>query len=176
MPEKRNRCGLGGWLFLASVIVSYGLIGLFKPEATTQAVTFYLHVMRQVLPVLGLVFILLFIANLLLEPRRIKRYLGAGAGPLILIGNAFHNFVYGFVIAATFLTSIPLGIAASLAVIAHEIPQEVGDFAILLESGYSRLPGGERNHQCQFQGNECHGNIIVPCNTSLRSFLPGKWR
>ena len=62
----------------------------------------------------------------------------AAAGPLILIGDAFHNFVDGFVIAAAFLTSIPLGIAASLAVIAHEIPQEVGDFAILLENGYSR--------------------------------------
>jgi zinc and cadmium transporter len=60
------------------------------------------------------------------------------AGPLILIGDAFHNFVDGFVIAAAFLTSIPLGIAASLAVIAHEVPQEVGDLAILLESGYSR--------------------------------------
>ncbi len=60
------------------------------------------------------------------------------AGPLILIGDAFHNFVDGFVIAAAFLTSVPLGIAASLAVIAHEIPQEVGDFAILLENGYTR--------------------------------------
>ncbi|MGD8514190.1 MAG: ZIP family metal transporter [Granulosicoccaceae bacterium] len=59
-------------------------------------------------------------------------------GALILIGDAFHNFVDGFVIAAAFLTSVPLGIAASLAVIAHEIPQEVGDFAILLESGYSK--------------------------------------
>jgi zinc and cadmium transporter len=63
----------------------------------------------------------------------------SSAGPLILIGDAFHNFVDGFVIAAAFLTSIPLGIAASLAVIAHEIPQEVGDFAILLENGYSRM-------------------------------------
>jgi zinc and cadmium transporter len=62
----------------------------------------------------------------------------SSAGPLILIGDAFHNFVDGFVITAAFLTSVPLGIVASLAVIAHEIPQEVGDFAILLESGYSR--------------------------------------
>jgi zinc and cadmium transporter len=62
----------------------------------------------------------------------------AVAGPLILIGDAFHNFTDGVVIAASFVTSIPLGIAASLAVISHEIPQEVGDFAILLESGYSR--------------------------------------
>jgi zinc and cadmium transporter len=59
--------------------------------------------------------------------------------PLILIGDAFHNFVDGVVIAAAFLTTIPLGIAAAVAVIAHEIPQEVGDFAILLESGYGRM-------------------------------------
>jgi zinc and cadmium transporter len=61
-----------------------------------------------------------------------------GGGPLILIGDAFHNFVDGVVIAAAFLTSIPLGITVSLAVIAHEIPQEIGDFAILLDSGYGR--------------------------------------
>lgn len=60
------------------------------------------------------------------------------AAPLILIGDAFHNFVDGIVIAAAFLTSIPLGIGSALAVIAHEIPQEVGDFAILLENGYGR--------------------------------------
>lgn len=60
------------------------------------------------------------------------------AAPLILIGDAFHNFVDGVVIAAAFITSIPLGVAASLAVIAHEIPQEVGDFAILLDNGYGR--------------------------------------
>jgi zinc and cadmium transporter len=59
-------------------------------------------------------------------------------GPLILIGDAFHNFVDGVVIAAAFLVSVPLGIGTALAVIAHEVPQEVGDFAILLDSGYSR--------------------------------------
>lgn len=60
------------------------------------------------------------------------------AAPLILIGDAFHNFVDGVVIAAAFLTSVPLGVATAIAVIAHEIPQEIGDFAILLENGYSR--------------------------------------
>jgi zinc and cadmium transporter len=60
------------------------------------------------------------------------------AGPLILIGDAFHNFVDGVMIAAAFLTSIPLGVAAALAVIAHEVPQEIGDFAILLDNGYGR--------------------------------------
>lgn len=60
------------------------------------------------------------------------------AAPLLLIGDAFHNFVDGVVIAAAFLTSVPLGLATAVAVIAHELPQEVGDFAILLDSGYSR--------------------------------------
>lgn len=57
-------------------------------------------------------------------------------GALILIGDAFHNFVDGVVIAAAFLVSVPLGIATAVAVIAHEVPQEVGDFAILLDNGY----------------------------------------
>ena len=60
------------------------------------------------------------------------------AGPLILFGDAFHNFVDGVVIAAAFLNSVTLGVATSLAVIAHEVPQEVGDFGILLDSGYDR--------------------------------------
>ena len=60
------------------------------------------------------------------------------AGAMILIGDSIHNFVDGVAIAVAFTGSVPLGIATSVAVIAHEVPQEVGDFAILLESGYSR--------------------------------------
>jgi len=56
----------------------------------------------------------------------------------VVIGDAFHNFVDGAVIAAAVMTSVPLGISTALAVAAHEIPQEVGDFAILLHAGYSR--------------------------------------
>jgi zinc and cadmium transporter len=56
----------------------------------------------------------------------------------IVIGDAFHNFVDGAVIAAAVMTSVPLGVSTALAVAAHEIPQEVGDFAILLHAGYSR--------------------------------------
>lgn len=63
---------------------------------------------------------------------------GHTPGSLILLGDAFHNFVDGVVIAAAFLTSPALGIATALAVIAHEIPQELGDFAILLNSGLSK--------------------------------------
>ena len=57
---------------------------------------------------------------------------------VVLIGDAFHNFVDGAVIAAAVMTSVPLGISTAVAVAAHEIPQEVGDFAILLHAGYSR--------------------------------------
>jgi len=60
------------------------------------------------------------------------------AGSLILIGDALHNFVDGVLIAAAFLTDIHLGIVTAVAVAAHEIPQEVGDFAVLLHSGFSR--------------------------------------
>lgn len=55
--------------------------------------------------------------------------------PLIIIGDTLHNFIDGVVIAATFLVSIPLGIATTLAVAAHEIPQEIGDFGLLLHKG-----------------------------------------
>lgn len=58
------------------------------------------------------------------------------AGTLIVIGDAIHNFVDGILIAAAFLTDVQLGIVTSIAVATHEIPQEVGDFAILLQSGY----------------------------------------
>jgi zinc and cadmium transporter len=61
------------------------------------------------------------------------------SGLLILVGDTFHNFVDGVLIAAAFMQSIPLGLVTALAMIAHEIPQEVGDFLILLHSGYSRL-------------------------------------
>lgn len=62
----------------------------------------------------------------------------SNAGSLILLGDAFHNFVDGVVICAAFLTNSSLGLATALAVIAHEVPQETGDFAILLGSGYSK--------------------------------------
>jgi zinc and cadmium transporter len=60
------------------------------------------------------------------------------SGSLIIVGDSVHNFVDGVLIAAAFLQSTELGIVAAIAIIAHEIPQEVGDFLILLHSGYSR--------------------------------------
>lgn len=60
------------------------------------------------------------------------------AAPMVIIGDAFHNFLDGVVIGTAVLTSVPLGISTTLAVATHEIPQELGDFAILLNAGYSR--------------------------------------
>jgi zinc and cadmium transporter len=60
------------------------------------------------------------------------------SGLLIVVGDTIHNFVDGVLIAAAFLQSTEVGIITAVAIIAHEIPQEVGDFLILLHSGYSR--------------------------------------
>ena len=60
------------------------------------------------------------------------------AGPIVLLGDAFHNFTDGIVIAAAFLTNFYIGIAAGLSILIHEIPQETGDFGILLHGGYSK--------------------------------------
>lgn len=62
----------------------------------------------------------------------------AAAAPLVIIGDAFHNFIDGAIICAAVLSSVPLGVSTAIAVAAHEIPQEVGDFAILLSAGYTR--------------------------------------
>jgi zinc and cadmium transporter len=61
------------------------------------------------------------------------------AGTLILVGDSFHNFLDGVLIAAAFHAEPSLGVVTALAVIAHEVPQELGDFAILIHSGYTRL-------------------------------------
>lgn len=58
--------------------------------------------------------------------------------PLIIIGDIIHNFIDGVAMAGTFLISVPLGIVTSLAVAAHEIPQEIGDFGLMLHKGLSR--------------------------------------
>ena len=83
---------------------------------------------------------------------------GKSAGALIILGDSIHNFVDGVLIAAAFLTDVKLGIVTSLAVAAHEIPQEVGDFAILLQSGYGK-------------GKALFYNILASCTTVLGGIL-----
>jgi len=60
------------------------------------------------------------------------------AGTLIVVGDTVHNFVDGVLIAAAFLQSPQLGLVTAIAIVAHEIPQEVGDFLVLLHAGYSK--------------------------------------
>jgi len=59
-------------------------------------------------------------------------------GKLLLLTDGFHNFIDGIIIGVSFLVSIPVGIATTIAVVLHEIPQEIGDFAVLINSGYAK--------------------------------------
>jgi zinc and cadmium transporter len=63
---------------------------------------------------------------------------GGRSGTMILIGNGVHSFCDGIAIAAAFLVSPALGFATTLAIVAHAVPQQVGDFAVLLHSGFTR--------------------------------------
>jgi zinc and cadmium transporter len=58
--------------------------------------------------------------------------------PLVIVGDSVHNLIDGIAIGAAFLINVPTGIVAAVAVAAHEIPQEIGDFGLLLKFGYSR--------------------------------------
>ena len=59
-------------------------------------------------------------------------------GKLVLFSDGVHNLIDGIIIGASFTVSIPVGIATTIAVILHEIPQEIGDFAVLLHAGYTK--------------------------------------
>lgn len=75
----------------------------------------------------------------------------AGARPftyLNLVGDAIHNFFDGAIIAASFLTSLPVGLVTTVAIIAHEIPQEFGDFSILVYGGFSKQKALFYNYMC----------------------------
>jgi zinc and cadmium transporter len=63
---------------------------------------------------------------------------GGRSGLMILIGNGVHNFCDGIVIAAAFIADDALGVATTLAIVSHAVPQQVGDFAVLLHSGFPR--------------------------------------
>jgi zinc and cadmium transporter len=64
---------------------------------------------------------------------------GRRPGALVLIGHGFHSFVDGVAIGAAVQTSVPLGISTAIAVALHEVPQQVGDYAVLLHAGYKRM-------------------------------------
>jgi len=60
------------------------------------------------------------------------------SGWMIVVGDAFHNFTDGVIIAGAFIADLRLGVVTAVAIIAHEIPQEIGDFLVLLHSGFGR--------------------------------------
>jgi zinc and cadmium transporter len=70
------------------------------------------------------------------------------AGWMILLGDGMHNFTDGILIAAAFLANPQLGIVTGVAIIAHEIPQEIGDFIVLLNAGFSRTRAYVYNLLC----------------------------
>lgn len=95
--KSRNK----GWMFLALVLITYGIAGVFNPEAALRSLTFFTGVITKLLPVLGLVFSLLLVANLLLEPKQIGRYLGEqsglkGWGTAIIGGIVFMGPIYAW--------------------------------------------------------------------------------
>lgn len=124
------------WLlsFATGTLLCTGFAGML-PKALSQARSQYV-----MLALLG--GILLFF---LLEKTLLWRHchnknceLHSAAGHIVIIGDSVHNFMDGIAIAAAFSLSTGLGIGTAVAVFAHELPQEVGDFAVLLNSGFSK--------------------------------------
>lgn len=77
---KRGKSSVGGWLFLLIVVLIYGVIALIDIELTSLAMADFTKLLDKMLPALVIVFILIFMVNLLLEPRWIKKYLGSRSG------------------------------------------------------------------------------------------------
>ena len=92
--------------------------------------------------------------------------------PLVFIGDAFHNFLDGAIICAAVLTSVPLGINTAIAVAAHEIPQEVGDVAILLAAGYSRGQRAAAEHRVRRVGHRSARSSRSPRSKSCPDIRP----
>lgn len=150
LPDRhRNRVLPHGISFAIGALLAVSFLGLI-PHAFSDARP------DQIQPLSGTILfgiLLFFVLEKLLIWRHSHAHAGTvnkdrthshdrsvhrSVGALIILGDGIHNFVDGVLISAAFLTDVQLGIVAGLAVVAHEIPQEVGDFAILLESGYSK--------------------------------------
>jgi zinc and cadmium transporter len=133
---RRIRTRLVPWLvsYAVGALLGVALLALLPEALTLMSATTVLGTL--------LAGILLFFA---LEKLVLIRHchtdeceVHGATAPLVFIGDAFHNFIDGAIICTAVLTSVPLGINTAIAVAAHEIPQEVGDVAILLAAGYSR--------------------------------------
>ncbi|CAN5351495.1 ZIP family metal transporter [soil metagenome] len=132
--------------FATGALLGAALLGLL-PHAIADAGTINLHTIGATVLVGILAFFLL--EKLVLwrhchldeceahGPQ--ERHRTAASGTMILVGDGVHNLLDGMLIAAAFLTDVHLGVVTAVAVIAHEIPQEIGDLAVLLHAGMGRL-------------------------------------
>ena len=134
--NDRIRTRIVPWLvsYAVGALLGVALLALLPEALETLSPT---HVFG---PLLGgiLTFFVLERLVLLRHCHTDECHVHASTVPLVLLGDAFHNFIDGAIISAAVLTSVPLGIKTAIAVAAHEIPQEVGDLAVLLAAGYSR--------------------------------------
>ncbi|MHA2430557.1 MAG: ZIP family metal transporter [Promethearchaeota archaeon] len=123
--------------FATGILLTAAFMGLI-PEAIESAGN-EPHVIMPI--ILGGIFFFFFLEKFVIwrncQDNACEVHAHAPA-PVVLIGDAFHNFTDGIVIAAAFLTNFNIGIAAGITILIHEIPQETGDFGILLHDGMSK--------------------------------------
>jgi len=143
---------------LAAALVSLTVLARWAPRVVSYAVgvllgAAFLNLLPEAIDALGPQEVLAtclagVLAFFVLEKLALWRHAHAGlhhhgpvrkpAGAMILVGDALHNFVDGILIAAAFLIDPELGWAVAVGIIAHEIPQETGDFMVLLDAGWSK--------------------------------------
>jgi len=123
--------------FATGVLLTAALLGLI-PEAIESSGGEPHSIMPAVLIAIFFFFILEKIITWRNCRDNVCEVHSQAAGPIVLLGDALHNLTDGIVIASAFLTEFHLGIIVGITILSHEIPQETGDFAILLHSGYSK--------------------------------------
>jgi zinc and cadmium transporter len=126
--------------FAAGVLLSVAFLELL-PEASHEAGVLGINIFGWTLGGILLFFIIEIFIHWFHHHEKIHEEEREGQSiiPLIVIGDTIHNFIDGVVIAATFSADISLGMITSLAVFAHEVPQEIADFSLLLHRGVSSL-------------------------------------
>jgi zinc and cadmium transporter len=140
LSKKRQRVLITTLLsFATGTLLAGALIGLIPKALHEVGHHLFQYVM---LALLGGILLFFFFEKILIwrdcKDAECEVHGADAAGPIILLGDALHNFVDGIIIASAFLTTLPIGISVSIGIIAHEIPQETGDFGILLHSGYTK--------------------------------------